>query len=354
MLNSVQGKAISRLSNRLQRLSEDSFRLGAVLVHQLALGDGLPLPPQLEFEFNGTKFGGLSGTRADVLIPTKFTRNKGDVILETGVRDFPADGHNFLSFSSIAKSQSEFDRLNPKLENFWGIANELGRLIVPMIADLKSNHGLWQIWSVIDPGFCGRDVWIDYVFEVGWLAPANIPFSAEQRVFWKGASYPLKSCNRIISQLNATRSEAVPEIPKPISTWYSEIEDVVSASQYALDFLLSALAQTDWDDADSTDSQSPDKMTSDHDDRLLVSLDDIDSILHGVKAITLKKDKTVKWPIAVHAPQGKKHYYRYSDIRAAISKSGRKDKKVLLNQLVPSESRARSLLHSQKQGVKDS
>jgi hypothetical protein len=80
---------------------------------------------------------------------------------------------------------------------------------------------------------------------------------------------------------------------------------------------------------------------------LLVSKADLDKLLVSITAQSLMKAKdAINWPKAGYAPNGKAHYWDYSEVREAImnSKLDNKKKIVILSELPEKTSKARRRL----------
>ena len=252
MIEGITRQALSRLADRLASLKQQNLRIGATLTHRLDLAPAIPAQPdKLKSQSAGSIFGGTSGVLAGVLIPTETTISQHGKKPVTKITDQPAGASNYLRCSSQCTPENKAERQRIE-RDFWSVADEAGQIVLGMRSKLKSELGLWSLWNTINQpseGVGERGVWLDYVFEVAWFQVAGLPLQASKEVFWNGVTYDLDSYDRTLDAIqiasknggfNALIGSGEP-IPRPIPAWHSTIEDVVGASQYALDFLIQNL-----------------------------------------------------------------------------------------------------------------
>ena len=331
---------LNRLADRLQNLKNQNLAIRTALIHQLTSGDNLELPPEFNTSKGRVCFGGFHGYRADLLIPITGigTRPDGSTV-EVSAKQY-ADASN--SFMVLDNDRGDKDRYATfEAENeFWRIATELGRVVKTQMKLLRT-HGLWKKWLKIDR-LGDENTWVDFVFELAWLSLPELPIVAKKAVFWERSCFEFDVLDDGFYSMVRRIAGQETELPDPVPTWFSIIDDIVSASQYAIDFLISEI--TNKQDAISVHKPKSTDKNSTPESPLLVTMKDLNKIFTNIKAQTLKKDAKVSWPKAVLEERGKASCYNYCDVRTAIANSSRKDKAYLVSTMPIDENKARELI----------
>lgn len=222
----------------------------------------------------GRMFGGVSGLLSNVLVPTEIIRYSAGGASERLTEDLPARARNTFTSDSQCTSENHIER-EPIENDFWDIANDLGRIVSKNLPNLYSKYQLWQMWQQIDTQtFLSTDdfagMWVDFVFEVAWLPAAEAILNAKKYTYLNGVKVRLGRDNIIpeslgkfgmfeLSDGSKPFSVGSEDIPNPLTQWHSEINDIVSASQYALDFLREAIQKSTEADNGAVKTNSADK-----------------------------------------------------------------------------------------------
>ncbi len=241
----LREKALNRFEDQLQGLKKQNLRIQAALVHTVETGEKIPeAPEQLLVGKNpGALFSGIIGWRSDIHTPTKSTFHyAGGESKELEVLA-NASAQNFIITDSQTNPINYEERQRIE-DDFWHIAKDLGKQVWSDLPKLRK-HGLWKMWQEIEPRYTDNfhGVWVDFVFELAWHA-SNSPLTAKKMVFWNGVTIELDSIEKIpksfaeFTLADGTTPLSTPhQIPRPVPQWHSKIDDIVSASQYALDCL---------------------------------------------------------------------------------------------------------------------
>jgi len=250
MLDDLRRKQLSRLEDRLLSLKQQNLRIKAVLMHRADTGHQMPDCPNAELGFKnlGGMFSGIIGWRSDIRTTTSrtvFSPNKEPVKEQAKAA---ASAINQIIYATQCTRENHADRERIE-QDFWQIAEEAGKYVWEVLP-LLHEHGLWKMWSCIEPN-CKDNyggVWCDFVFEVAWLADPRFPLVAKKQVYWNGVSIGLDSIEKIppalaaFTVLDSSKPfENISSIPQPVPKWHSQIEDIASASQVALDYLTEVL-----------------------------------------------------------------------------------------------------------------